>query len=81
MLTGGAPYFDQRPGELDAARMVPASGLIICGARRDGGPWQVLCSVRGADGTCCQVPMSLAEARKAIAELSDMIEIIEGKEW
>lgn len=77
------PAFDQRPGTLDAARVEPASGILVTGSRGTarGGCWAVLCTVRGEDGTFCQVALSIEDARRLAAELVEMADVLEGRIW
>lgn len=78
-----AAAFDMRPGELEATRIEPASGILVCGSRchSGNGAWQVLATVRGADGTLCQVPLTADAARELAAELVDMADVLDGKMW
>lgn len=74
--------FDQRPGELEAARPVARSGLMVCGSRGSASAgWSALVLATGEDGGFCQVVLSIEDARAAAAELELMADLLEGKIW
>ena len=90
------PRFDQRPGTLEAARVEPASGILVTGSREVPGPlppdgylrdrragrgWFVLATVRGEDGTFCQVALTPGAARKLAGELVELADVLEGHVW
>jgi hypothetical protein len=80
-----AARFDQRPGELEATRGLrrERSGLMVCGSR--GGVsagWSVLAVATGEHaGECCQVVLSVEDARAAARELNEMCDLLEGRIW
>lgn len=96
MIAGQSLRFDQRPGELEAARIAPASGIVVTGSRGNARPsggatasgclsaasnWAVLCTVRGEDGSFCQAALTPAAARQLAGELVDLADVLEGHIW
>lgn len=75
-----------RPGELKATRIEPDSGVLVTGSRRNaaavhGSAWLVLVTVRGEDGTFCQVALPTEKARELAGELVQHADLLEGKLW
>jgi hypothetical protein len=79
----GRVAFDQRPGALEATRIEPASGILVTGSRGGAarGAWPERGTVRGEDGTFCQVPLPIEAARKLAGELTEMADTLEGRVW
>lgn len=71
-----APYFDQRPGDLEATRPDPA--LVVVGSRAGDRGWLVL-ALATHEGALIQLQLTPEQADKAAADLVQMARVCRGE--